>query len=165
LTVPVTVNDGIANSAVFNLTVSVIESGPSPCGIPAQSPGTEAAVFVWKNCTTGKWSMRVTAGGGSKFYSGSVVSSQPFSTVTPVSVEASDTLNYTTDPRQIAYGLTTTSTYQDGFDFSFPASAAVCFNVNLPAGATVYVGAARTVVGTSFNLANMGACPVPNVRR
>ncbi len=163
LTVPVTVNDGNANSAVFNLTVSVIENGPSPCGIPAQSPGTEAAVFVWKNCTTGKWSMRVTAGGGSKFYSGSVVSSQPFSTVTPVSVEANDTLNYTTDPRQIVYGLTTTSTYQDGFDFSFPASAAVCFNVNLPAGATVYVGTARTVAGTSFNLANLGACPVPNV--
>jgi len=158
LTVPVTVNDGSANSAVFNLTVSVVGSAPSPCGTPAQSPGTEVAVFVWKNCTTGIWSMRVTAGGGSKSYSGSVDSSQPFSTVTPVSVEANDTLNYTTDPSRIVFGLTTTSTYQDGFDFSFPVSADVCFSVNLPAGATVYVGAARTVAGTSFSLATLGAC-------
>ncbi len=158
LTVPVTVNDGSVNSAVFNLTVSVAGSAPSPCSTPAQSPGTEAAVFVWKNCTTGIWSMRVTAGGGSKSYSGSVDSSQPFSTVTPVSVEANDTLNYTTDPSRIVFGLTTTSTYQDGFDFSFPVSADVCFNVNLPAGTTVYVGGARTVVGPSFSLATLGAC-------
>ncbi len=158
LTVPVTVNDGSANSAVFNVTVSVVDNAPSPCGTPAQSPGTEAAVFVWKNCTTGIWSMRVTAGGGSQSYSGSVDSSQPFSTVTPVSVEASDTLNYTTDPSRIVFGLTTTSTYQDGFNFSFPASADVCFNVNQPAGATVYVGGARTVVGASFSLATLGAC-------
>ncbi len=122
LTVPVTVNDGNANSAVFNLTVSVVDnaSAPSPCGTPPQSPGTEAAVFLWKNCTTGIWSMRVTAGGGSKFYSGSVVSSQPFSTVTPVSIETNDTLNYTTDPRQIAYSLTTTSTYPGWIRFQFP---------------------------------------------
>jgi len=158
LTVPVTVNDGIANSAVFNVTVSVVDNAPSPCGTPAQSPGTEAAVFVWKNCTTGIWSMRVTAGGGSKTYNGSVDSSQPFSSVTPVSIEASDTLNYTTDPSHIVYALTTTSTYQDGFNFSFPASADVCFNVNLPAGATVYVGGARTVVGIPFSLATLGAC-------
>ena len=124
------------NSVTATGTILDNDSGgaQTACGTPAQSPGTEAAVFVWKNCTTGIWSMRVTAGGGSKTYNGSVDSSQPFSTVTPVSVEANDTLNYTTDPSRIVFGLTTTSTYQDGFNFSFPASADVCFNVNLPAG-------------------------------
>ncbi len=74
----------------------LVSSSSVPCGAPTYSPGTEAAVFVWKNCTTGIWSMRVTACGGSKTYNGSVDSSQPFSTVTPVSVEANDTLNHTT---------------------------------------------------------------------
>jgi len=72
----------------------------------------------------------VTAGGGSKSYNGSVDSSQPFSTVTPVSVEANDTLNYTTDPSRIVFGLTTTAPIR-WIRFQLSGLCDVCFNVNL----------------------------------
>ena len=136
---------------------------PSPCNTPTYSTGTEAAVFVWKNCTTGIWSMRATAGGGSKTYSGRVISSQPFSTLKAFSVEGNDMLKYFDfNNTEIDYGLTTSLTYQDGFDFSFSSNAAVCFKVDAPAGAAVYVGGARTQVTAAFDMATLGACPLPN---
>jgi len=145
----------------YNKAVATIsDNEPSPCNAPTYNAGTEAAVFMWKDCTTGNWSMRVTAGGGSKTYTGSVVSNQPFSSVVPVSVEftSGDVLDSTSDPTKISYNLATTSNYLDGMDFSFPATATACVHVDVPVGAKVYVGSARTLVSPTFNLATLGAC-------
>jgi hypothetical protein len=135
-------------------------NGPPACGEPNFDPATESGVFIWKDCNSGQWQTRVTAGGGTKgiTYTGSVLSSATFSAVTPFSVESSDILDSTTDPLKIAYQLKTYRPGIDGFDFLPAAGSTLCFELDGPARATVFVGANRTVVTPPFDMETLGAC-------
>ena len=100
----------------------------SSCGPPTYNKATDRAVFIWKNCGTDTWQVRVTPGGGTwVVYKGDVQADQNFTSVTGFSVEANDTLNVS-DPSKIVYSLGVSNTSEDGFDFKFPAGAKVCFN-------------------------------------
>jgi len=128
------------------------------CGELFFDAATEIGVFVWKNCSEGSWHARFTAGAGWINYSGSVDSSgQPFSSVLPVAVEPNDTLD-TSNSMSIDYALGMGSGWFDGFDFTHPDDAEVCFGVDQPAGTTVLVGAGRTAVPLPFNLATLESC-------
>ncbi len=48
--------------------------------------------------------------------------------------------------------------YEDGFDFRFPATANVCFQVQSPANAAVFVGANRASVDEPLDLNTLGPC-------
>ena len=143
-------------------TATIQDDEVSPCGEP--EPGydaaTEAGVFIWKDCAAGGWHVRMTAGGGYSVYEGEVVANQAFSSVTPISLESNDTVNFTADPTRISYSLHMGAQWEDGFDFSYPAGASVCFGFDFtyPAGAAIYVGAARTPVSAPYNLETLGPC-------
>ena len=68
-----------------------------PYGKPVYDPGTEAGLYLWQDKATGAWHLRGAAGGGGGRYTGEIVSDQPFTTVSAVSIEANDVLD-TTDP-------------------------------------------------------------------
>lgn len=130
--------------------------GPSPCGQPTYTPGTETKIYLWQDCGTGLWSARFDAGGSFVRYTGTIQSNQPFTTVAGVALEPADVL--TTGPAtSIQYNLGMRSG-EDGIDFSFPASANVCFGVDAPAGASLVLGAAQTPVPLPFNLRTLGPC-------
>ena len=130
----------------------------SSCGPPAYNKATERAVFIWKNCGTDTWQVRVTPGGGTwVVYKGDVQSDQNFTSVTGFSVEANDTLNVS-DPSKIVYSLGVSNTSEDGFDFKFPAGAKVCFNPTAPTNLPVYLGLSRTQMSVPFDLDTLGAC-------
>ena len=77
----------------------------SPCGPPTYNKATDRALFIWKNCATDTWQVRVTPGGGSwVVYKGDVQSDQNFTSLTGFSIEANDTLNVS-DPSKIVYSL------------------------------------------------------------
>ena len=94
----------------------------------------------------------MTSGGGSwVVYQGNVQSDQNFTSVTGFSIEANDTLNVS-DPSRIVYSLGVGGTSEDGYDFKFPAGAAVCFNRTAPTSLPVYLGLSRTQMSVPFDL-------------
>ncbi len=137
-------------------SATITDDEASPCGTPTYDAATEAGVFLWQDCSTGNWYMRVTAGGGSVAYSGHFISDQAFSSVTAYSLESSDVLD-TSDPLQISYLMNVSTQWDDGVNFSFPAGANACFTLESPMAA-VYLGSSRTPMSTSFDLSTLGAC-------
>jgi hypothetical protein len=133
------------------------------CGAPVYDTAVDRQVFLWKDCVAGTWRARFTAGGGSFLrYSGSVTSDQAFEIVTPVSIESGDEFDATTDPGTISFRLGMTGLWEDGFDFSYPASAATCFDIDAPAGISVLVGPERAPVQTPFDPETLASCSPAN---
>jgi hypothetical protein len=147
-----------ANLGTASATATIVDNELSACGAPSFSAATETGVFLWKDCATGLWHARYSPGGQSVTYRGGVVSHAVYASVTPYSIEASDTLDFTTDPARIDYVLNVSTKYTDGFDFMPATGSATCFNVTAPSGVNVYVGNARALLAAPFDLATLGAC-------
>ena len=140
-------------------------SGPTTpgnvsCGEPAINRATEQAVFLWKNCNTGQWDLRLTAGGNAAGVSatGRIFSSAGFSNITQVSLEGSDTFDTTSDPNLINFELRVWNTALDGFGFT-PQASNACFVLDntIP----VFLGQQKTNVSTGFNLDTLAGCTIP----
>jgi len=131
---------------------------PSPCIKPQYSSATDAGVFLWKDCDSGVWHLRSSSAGGSWANDGTIFANQAFDSVTAVTLEAADRLDYTTDPNRIDFAFKVTGTGQDGFDFANAAGGPLCFDMKTPTGAPIYVGHLRRPVDPPFDLGTMGAC-------
>ncbi len=175
-TVPVTINDDTEEEGSESFTVTLsnpidatlgtssatvtIEDDDtvSVCGEPTISAGTESGVFVWRDCGTENWHLRVAGGSVYTRYFGEVSSSASFPSVTGFSLEASDSLTTTAAPALIDFQLNVGGAGQDGVDFTTGIGASSCVTINAPATTSVYVGAAKSPVPTEFNLATLGPC-------
>jgi len=145
---------------------TILDNELSACGAPAYNRATDRGVFLWKDCATGTWYARMSPGGSTLTYQGSVSAGVAFTSVAGVSIEAKDVLDYVSDPARINYTLAVAGTGQDGFDFKVVTDAGVCFRLDAPTAERLYVGAGRHQVTTPIDLATMGEClpaPVPAV--
>ncbi|MFB1501998.1 MULTISPECIES: Calx-beta domain-containing protein [unclassified Thiocapsa] len=138
---------------------------PLSCGQPSYAAGSEAGVFLWQDCANARWHARVTAGGSGAAitYRGEIVASEPFTQAQGVLLELPWDVVDVTDPTRLGFTLGVAGTGQDGLAFAFPADADVCFGLDAPAGAQVYVGVGKTAVATPFDLTTLGACVPPPV--
>ncbi|MFB1510938.1 MAG: Calx-beta domain-containing protein [Thiocapsa sp. C3-sup] len=138
---------------------------PLSCGQPSYAAGSEAGVFLWQDCANARWHARVTAGGSGAAitYRGEIVASEPFTQAQGVLLELPWDVVDVTDPTRLGFTLGVRGTGQDGLAFAFPADADVCFGLDAPAGAQVYVGVGKTAVATPFDLTTLGACVPPPV--
>ncbi|MCG8426016.1 MAG: ASPIC/UnbV domain-containing protein, partial [Chromatiales bacterium] len=129
-------------------------TGPE-CREPDITPATEQGLFLWRDCPSDTWHMRVTAGGPDRLiYNGLVTAEQPFpAPPLPFSIENNDVLD-NSDPLTILYDLKVVNTGKDGFSFEMPATGQTCFR----ADTTIYLGISKTPVGTSLDLASLTAC-------
>lgn len=129
------------------------------CGAPEFNAGKHAGIFLWKECLTGIWSMRASAGWSTAnlSYAGSVVSSQGFVSITPFALEGSDSLDTAVIGR-LLYELTMSSGGRDGFDFEIAAGASGCFDVAAPIGAQLLLGAGSLPVQWPLDLTTLGNC-------
>jgi len=137
---------------------SILDNEINTCGMPGYDKNIDREVFLWKDCAAGIWHTRFTAGGGWTQYQGSVDSNLPFTDVTPVSIEASDTFDYSSDPNAISYQVQISPPWEDGFYFSYPAGSNVCYAVTKPVDALVLIGPSRTPVAAPFDLETLGPC-------
>ena len=134
---------------------------PSVCGEPTFDKSTEAGVFLWKDCFSGNWFLRVSAGAvPMTTFGGTIVSTAPFGMFEPFSIESSDILDNTSDPAEIVFALEVSESAIDGFDFALAPGAAACVFIDLPAGTSVQVGRLRRPVTAPFDLATTGVCVV-----
>ena len=85
------------------------------------------------------------------------MSTVPFTTVIPVSLEAEDLLD-TSDPSIVNFRLHMTDGWQGGFDFGIADGAGICIDVRLPGGAALHIGAEREPVQPPANPMNFGPC-------
>ncbi|WP_295622977.1 Calx-beta domain-containing protein [uncultured Lamprocystis sp.] len=148
------------NGVLGNLvaTATIVDNETSPCGQPTYDQTTERGVFLWKDCSNGRWRGRMTGGGATATYQGTMIADQNLVSPAGVSIEPDDVLNFTADPKRVSFLLKMAPTGLDGFDFTLPAAADACFTVDAPAGVPIYVGALRTTVASPVSLATLGAC-------
>jgi hypothetical protein len=136
------------------------DDGALICGEPDWDPAGEALVAIWQNCIEGTWHLRATAGSGFRSYAGTVFSNQGFESVTGVSIEGGDTLDVSSDPTAIVFGLGMTAPGFDGIDFAASADASLCVDVNVQPGSSVIAGAGRVPVTLSrFDPRTLQSCP------
>jgi hypothetical protein len=130
------------------------------CGKPLYDRNTEAAMFVWKDCDTGLWHLRGTAGGSPVLliYDGNIISNQAIGAI-PVSLEPSDLLDGST-PGLMLYRLNVENGAEDGFEFAYGVGpgAIACLTVGAPAGVRLMVGARTLPAPNPLNLNTLGGC-------
>lgn len=146
--------------AGLEATATISDDEVSACGEPVFDPASEQGVFMWKDCVTGDWFVRMTSGGSSSvvIYNGSIISNSPFAQVIPFSNESNDILDSATDPLQIAYSLRMINAGVDGIDISAAAGSTLCFELDAPAAASVLVGTDRIPAVPPFDMNTLQDC-------
>lgn len=141
-------------------TISDNDNASIACGEPAIAAGSQAGLFLWQDCATSQWHARVAAGGSASVmkYTGSVAASMPFATAAGVLVELPSDLVNVSDPSRMTYRLNVLGSGLDGMTFSAAATAHLCFSLDGPVGAKVFLGAEKVAMPASFDLTTLRSC-------
>ena len=144
-----------ADTNTVNASATILDddsAGTLPaCGAPTYDKATETAAFVWNDCGTNDWHVRVTAGGQVVSYQGTLTSNQAFASLAAFSYEANDVL----PPN---YVMNVGNTGHDGLDYSLQSGAAACFTLDAPSNLPVYAGSNRVTVGNTVSSVDYGPC-------
>lgn len=159
--VTLTSSNIMLSDSVATGTIQDGVTGDISCGQPVYDAATEEAVFLWKDCTTGEWSMRVTAGGGTTAlkYTGRVLNSQGFVATTPISFEGNDLLDNVTDTSIAEYFMQVIGIGEDGINFTPSTGSAACLMLDGPAGIPVLLGPGKQVAPMPLDLTTLAVCP------
>lgn len=147
-----------ATIAVASANATITDDEASPCGEPEIIAGSEAGVFLWRECGGDQWRMRVAGGGVYTVYEGSLVSSAPFAQADGFSIESADTVSLDAQGLGVDFDLRVSGAGQDGIDFRVADGANTCFSLDLPQSASVFLGQFKNPVSKSFDLDTLGAC-------
>lgn len=128
-----------------------------PCGAPTLDGFQDKGVYVWRDCPSGKWILRVLSANTTITYEGTVTSTSNFTSVKPQGLEAGDVLN-TSNTKQISFAFISKGTGADGVDFKLPDGANACLKVPVPAGAQFYMGPFKKPILKPTNLETQGPC-------
>jgi len=129
------------------------------CGDPLVDAATDSGLYVWKDCA-GTWTLMVTGSpdAGGVGYTGSISASTGFESITPVSIEPSDTLGSNLTG-VLGFDLTTGYPWEDRFRFRVSDGADICIALtDMPDGVGRFAGPDRIAVPVSFNPETMLAC-------
>jgi hypothetical protein len=131
-----------------------------PCGPPALNPAVDVGVFIWRDCPSGEWRLKTAAAGGSVTYTGTATSSLSYVSVRGVGLSGGDTVDFTSNPQQVAFTFFTTGTDTDGVNFTPQDGSSTCLMINGPSSLSqVYVGPFRVQVTQPFSLETQKTCP------
>jgi len=138
----------LAGSGTLELAeVQVLVDGtgqPGACGSPGIDPGSEGGLHLWKACD-GPWTLMLSGdpGAGTVSAAGAISADIGFISVSPQSLEASDTLT-NNDPQRIRFELRTVSPWMDHFEFTALGSDALCIATE---GRPLFIGPDRLAAG------------------
>ncbi|MGC1507012.1 Calx-beta domain-containing protein [Ketobacter sp.] len=149
-----------ATLATLSATATIIDDELNACGAPVYDPSVEKALFVWRDCDTGEWYVRASAGGdpAGVFYEGQFTSDDGFTGLSGYSLEPSDTLDNTTDPTVIEYVLKIWNNGDDGFQFKPVTEAGSCMNLESPSGIPILAGSEKEPISSPFDLGSLATC-------
>jgi hypothetical protein len=138
--------------------VALGSAPPYQCGQPSFDGSRDAAVFIWQDCPTGEWRMKVTSAGTTINYKGTVTSTAAYTSVKKVGLESNDVVDATTDPKTIVFSFVSTGSGSDGVNFLAKEGAGVCLSVTAPTGAKVLYGPFRSPVTEPIDLNTRRPC-------
>ncbi len=148
-------------AALLSATLSLPGVAAVPDGKPSFDPATNANVYAWR-ASNGTWRIRLTAGGDSRTFSGSIESSQAYNWVGQHLTEAHDDVNRTA-PRKLDLDMKVWGSGEDGVNLSIPDGSKLCLRGSgISHGGWKYtkviVGANNTPMNTPVDLTGNGAC-------
>lgn len=129
------------------------------CGSPLYYPGLDKALFVYRDCASDLWKVRVTGGGsetGLRF-KGEFLSDVNLSDVNGFNLEGSDSIDNSSSTG-IDFSLDVIRGGEDGFEFRSINATQLCLSLNSPNDMTVLVGPRHLPVQLPFDLLTMGPC-------
>lgn len=142
----------LAGSGTLELAeVQILVDGngqPGACGSPQVDPATEGGLHLWKECD-GPWSLMLSGapGVGTVSAAGALSADVGFISVTPQSLEPSDTVS-NSDPERIRFDLRTSSPWMDRFDFTTLDGDSLCIAIDATgAGQPLFIGPDRIPAG------------------
>jgi len=142
--------EDLAGAEPDRFTLKTLVEGEEPtCGSPNIDPTVDGGVHVWRDCNGGPWTFSLTGnpGVGGISSSGKITSSLGFQSVTPLTVETSDTLS-TPNSRLTAFAFTTGSPWSDQFEFTTRSDDQLCLGLaRISDGEQLYIGPNRTPAG------------------
>lgn len=156
----------VATNKLYRLTesaaISPVALGVAPaypCGAPTFNAASESGVFIWKDCPSGEWRLKSAAGGGNVNYRGTITSTATYTKVKPVALSAGDTIDYTTDPKQIAFSFVTKGSSSDGVNFVPQSGTGACLKIDAPSGTSqVFFGRFRKPLTEPIELTTQTSC-------
>jgi hypothetical protein len=160
----------VAANSLYRITentgIATVDLGAAPkayqCGSPTLNGAVDSGVFVWRDCATGQWSMRVMSANTAITYQGTITSSTSnFTSSRPRALEPNDVLD-TSNPKQIGFTLNSTGTGFDGMDFDLPDGADACLQIAAPSGAQLFMGPFKTPISAPANLETQDPCTSAN---
>lgn len=127
------------------------------CGDPGILGSSTQGTYLWRDCSSGVWSLRVVGGGTptALTYTGTIEGLDPSVSVVEVSIEGPDVVDTSSAPGDLSYDLKIYNNGLDGLDFAAGANA--CFERTdaLP----VFLGAGATPIATAdLDLTTLAAC-------
>jgi hypothetical protein len=157
---------GVAADQLYRITegsgIAPVALGIAPayqCGPPPLNGATDSGVFIWRDCPSGQWRMKTASAGATITYNGTVTSSANYTSVAGVGLNSSDSLDYTTNPKQIVFSFKNVGKSTDGVNFVAQSGASTCLQITAPGVSTVYYGPFRVPVSQPFNLETQSTCP------
>jgi hypothetical protein len=157
----------VAANKLYRVTegsgIAPVRLGDAPvyqCGPPKLNTAVDVGVFIWRDCPSGEWRLKTTAGGGAVTYTARIASSANYVSVRPIGLNADDVLDSTSNPRQISFTFKTKGTSTDGVNFIPKDGSSTCMKVDVPSSVKVYYGPFRTVVSQPFNLDSQVPCTI-----
>jgi ASPIC and UnbV/FG-GAP-like repeat len=157
----------VASNRLYRITENIaspvpVALGVAPlfqCGPPTINPLTDTGVFVWMDCPTGQWRVQNASGGGSVTFTGTLTSSEPYTSVKAVGLTTFDTLDYTTNPNQVAFTVHNNGTGTKGFNAQPVDGTTNCLSMTVPTTTEVYYGPFRMRLNQPLDLGTQRACP------
>jgi len=129
------------------------------CGEPVFNRATDQGLFLWRDCPTNNWNVRLTAGGISgTVATGTITSLGGFTGVSEFSFEPNDVLDTTTNPDEAVFSLAVGGAGQDGFTFA-PNGSDACLMAST--NAPILLGVNKVPTTTPLNLDTLGSCDLP----
>ena len=155
----------VAADRLYRITegngIAPVAVGVAPvyqCGPPRINSAVDKGIFLWRDCPSGEWRMKVAAGGGSVVHAGTITSTAPYVSVKPMGLTAADKLDYKTNPKQIVFRFDTRLKAIDGVNFLPADGASACIRIDQPAGARIYFGPFRKLLQPPFDLETQEPC-------
>lgn len=137
---------------------SVEPPGAAECGAPSYNPATEPGIYVYPDCSTGRWTIEPAGGGSFAWYEGDVTSAVALENLQQIGIETNDTVDNTTDPRVLNFRLAVSGGGIDTLRFDAVTGANNCLRITGPASAAVFYGANKTPMAASFDLDTLEPC-------
>lgn len=151
--------DGLALSNQGTVSIAVSAAGIDFCGEPIYDNNIDRATFLWRDCITNIWSMRIMGGQSPTRvdFEGEFFAIGGLNNLTPVLVEANDVLDDSVLNR-LTYRLSVYGNGVDGIDFEIPGDACFTPDPSYP----VLLGANRFPMPTDdITLLTGLPCPAP----